>query len=223
LEALEERRDEEAIEWALWQMEEEAIQATSHHLRGSKPLHHRLGYIPPLGTLEPEYDQILWKLQHQDGLTNRIDFTRSLFVALFFACEPNGLDGSVTALTIPPHYTYPTRNPTRRDLDDPRYRRGVAYDVRRDFRQDLDDPRYSSQHAVLVTAWGGTIPRGSATLTCRVPAAQKPMIQNHLERFHAISGETLFPDMRGAIDAQRTRMQQLTQRELLDLTTIPSL
>ena len=207
-------------------MEEQSIQATSYHLRGSKPLYYRPGdYLPPVGRQDPDYDQVLWKLQHQDGMTNRIDFSRSLFVALFFACEPNDQDGSVTALTIQPHYIYPPQNPTRPDLDDPRYRRGFAYEVHNAFRPDLDDYRYRSQHAVLVTAYGGTIPRGPAdpaTRTWQVPAAHKPAIRDYLERFHAISGETLLPDIQGAVSAQRKRMQQLTPRELRELTTNPS-
>ena len=186
-----EKWKENEIEMALLNLEMSFVHSALHHLRGSKALGHAFENLPDRSSLE--YEQVLWKIQHQGGLTNQVDFTRSWLVALFFASEPNGLDGSV--ISLPTHSYYA--------------REGGFI-----FWQDLDEPRLKSQRAVLIHPRGGKIRRDERVQSWKVPEEHKLAIRDYLEQFHGISEESLFPDIQGAVRHQYKRMKNITKCDL---------
>lgn len=191
LACLAEEWEEDEIEWALLNLEIHFVHSALHHLRGSKALGHAFENLPDRSS--SEYKQILWKIQHQGGLTNQVDFTRSWLVALFFASEPNGQDGSV--ISLPTHSYYAQEG-------------GFV------FWQDLDEPRLKSQRAVLIHPQSGEIRRDKSVQSWKVPKGHKLAIRDYLEQFHGISEESLFPDIQGAVRHQHKRMKRITGCDL---------
>lgn len=189
--------DEHDTTWALHRLEDWILQVARQHRRArpSKPL------APPLaGTvLQPDHfdwnsedERALWDLRHHGGPANRIDFSRSLYVALFFACEPatdkdgHERPGAVIALAVDPYYV-----------------------------REFDIPRARSQHAVLIPAAAGILDRCNPALAAwPVPADHKQALRDHLNRMHGISEEVLFPDILGAVRAIPRKLKRATPDEL---------
>ena len=192
--------DDHDTSWALHQLEGWIMQVARQHRRARppKPL------VPPLPGAVPrpdhfdwnyEDERALWVLRHHDGPANRIDFSRSLYVALYFACEPatdkdgHEQPGAVIALAVHPYYV-----------------------------REFDIPRARSQHAVLIPAGAGILNRQDPRLAAwPVPAVHKQALRDYLERMHGISEEVLFPDILGAVRAIPRKLKQATPDELEDL------
>lgn len=166
--------------------EDEKAQLFKEHMARERPLRER----------QLEFARSEWRLQHQDGITNGFDCTRSLPVALWFACQPvvdavgwpkaEDRDGAVIAL-------YP---PRQTDLENPS-----------PSLEGPDDPRYSAQYAVLLPLNNGCLSRHRTERTWRVPAGHKAPLLNYLRAMHSITAESLFPDIQGAVQSQKSRLR----------------
>jgi len=182
-------------------LETQDVRLMQHYLRGTRPLN--MNFERPLDTTSPEYDLVLWKLQHQDGVTNRLDCTRSLPVAIWFACHPafnkdgEELDGAVIALDL---------------------RAEVLRERPSRYSQDLDDPRYHAQHGVLISLHDGILPRSQTARTWQIPVEHKKDLIYYLELMHGITDESMRPDVRAAVEAQESRLHHsLTDEFLQDI------
>ena len=189
--------DDHDTAWALHQLEDQIMQVTRQHRRARppKPLVQPLaGSIPQPDHFDWDYEdeRALWVLRHHDGPANRIDFSRSLYVALYFACEPatnkdgHERPGAVIAMAVHPYYV-----------------------------REFDIPRARSQHAVLISAEAGILDHRDPCLAAwPVPAAHKQALRDHLERMHGISEEVLFPDILGAARSIPRQLKRATPDEL---------
>ena len=183
--------------WALHRLEDWIMQVARQHRRARppKPLAPPLaGAVPQPEHFDWDYEdeRALWILRHHGGPANRIDFSRSLYVALYFACEPatdkdgHEQPGAVIALAVHPYYV-----------------------------REFDIPRARSQYAVLIPAGAGILDRRDPALAAwPVPAAHKKDLRCHLKRMHGISEEVLFPDILGAVRAIPRELKRATPGEL---------
>ncbi len=187
--------DDQHTARALHRLEDQIMQVALQHHR-ARPSKSGSDDVSQTNHDDWNYDDqlILWVLRHHDGPINRIDFSRSLYIALYFACEPatdeNGHEqpGAVIALAVDPYHV-----------------------------REFDIPRARSQHAVLIHAKNGILDRQNPCLAAwPVPAAHKQDLRNHLKQMHAISGEVLFPDIPGAERSISRLLKRATPAELED-------
>lgn len=131
-------------------------------------------------TTEREDFEILTLLQHYGGKTNLIDFTTDYLKALYFACDGSfNRRGRVILLD---------RNRVKGQIEKPRNPRN----------------RVIAQSSIFVRPLNGFIKRREVVVI-PIPSRLKPLILNHLNNHHGISGEVIYNDLHGFI----------TQREIL--------
>ena len=185
--------DDQHTARALHRLEDQIMQVARQHRR-ARPSKPGGDEVPQPVHVDWNYEDqlVMWVLRHHDGPINRIDFSRSLYVALYFACEPatdkNGHEqpGAVIALAVHPDYV-----------------------------REFDIPRARSQRAVLIYAENGILDRQDPGLAAwPVPAAHKQALRGHLEQMHAISEEVLFPDIPGAARSISRKLKRATPDEL---------
>lgn len=138
--------------------------------------------------------EILTDLRHFGAATALVDFSRSLFVALFFACNGEAdKDGRLIALNAA----------GLRDLKDIDYAdRTMDIGVLDPARTALSRPRAEAQSSVFVHAPQGFIPQDRYQ-SFTVPEALKADCLRYLSRFHNIREATVYNDLFGFIDGQR--------------------
>lgn len=134
--------------------------------------------------------EILTDLRHFGGDTTLIDFSRSLFVALFFAC--NGeyeKDGELIMFSTDDH----------RELREISYRERIKeVFLLRPARTPLSRARVESQSSVFVYTPEGYVPR-SCYESFRIPEKLKQKVLKYLQEFHNISENTIYSDLIGFI------------------------
>lgn len=123
--------------------------------------------------------------QHNRGVTPLIDWTEDYLVALLFACNKcYDDDGRVVIL--------------KRDIGDPR----------------IHNPRNPKlrvivQKSVMFWPERGFVEDDMKYVTIK-KSLKKPIL-DHLKKYHAISEETVFPDLHGAIERQNTLKNSYVQ------------
>ena len=143
--------------------------------------------------------ELLGKLQHFRAATFLIDFTYNSQVALWFACEINSkeqVNGKVAAVRNSPYEIKEVLpNDLSKEIDD-------FFQPDEDERHPLYqwqptsiDNRIVRQHSVFLFG-GATI---EAETECIILEKFKKDIRNNLEKFSAISEDTLFPDFDGFV------------------------
>ncbi len=134
--------------------------------------------------------EILTDIQHFGGKTTLIDFSRNLYIALFFACNGKGKEkGEVILLRT---------NGISKHLD-------INYE-KREAIAIIDPPltkssriRVTAQHSVFVRSPYGYIDQERCKFTT-VEFNRKKGILEYLRKFHHISDETIYKDLIGFID-----------------------
>ena len=143
--------------------------------------------------------EILTDLRHHDGKVNLIDFTRSLYVALFFAChgeyqeeggKPQEEDGEVIVLN--------TENlPSQKDVDYEQLKSPSLFIINPSSIQ-ASRSRVIAQHSVFVYSTKGYIEESLYTPE-RIPHGLKKEILHHIKKFHSIDEDSVYNDLIGVI------------------------
>lgn len=142
--------------------------------------------------------EILTDLRHFGGDTTLIDFSHDLFVALYFACNPEiQEDGELIAFSSGSH---------RREKDVKYYEK---HDERRGHivfldsaRTQLSRARVEYQSSIFVHAPKGVIPKCYCKFFS-VPKELKKEMSDHLRDFHNITEDTIYNDLFGFIQNER--------------------
>ena len=142
--------------------------------------------------------EVLTQLQHYGGKTTLIDFTRNIYVALFFACEENpgaeeakGGDGRIVCL----------------DLKDIEPREEIDYGKKEDCKKDGwivpvgKNPRVVFQSSVFVHAPRGYITSGYKTIVVKRKLKNKFLV--YLDQYFDINKESIYNDIHGFIKHYR--------------------
>ena len=143
--------------------------------------------------------ELLGKLQHFRAATFLIDFTYNPQVALWFACEINSKEQVNGKVAVVRNSPYEIKEVLSDDL---------SKEIDEFFQPDEDerhplyqwqptsiDNRIVRQHSVFLFG-GATI---EAETECIILEKFKKDIRNNLEKFSAISEDTLFPDFDGFV------------------------
>ena len=159
----------------MWELQKDIIAQTRRFLPGRQKLgiYEKIfwdrGDHSLMHYIDTEEYEMLCQLQHYGGATNLIDFTTDYFVALFFACEQNYSVGGRIILSEI------TPLPVR-----------------------ISDSRVQAQKSVFVQAPDGFM-KSDHVKQIKIAARLKIPLLLYLKQYHAISSETLFPDIQGAI------------------------
>ena len=162
-------------------IQKELLNAAKKHI-GQLPQDYRVDYTASPGVFREDTDEtndfkILTDIQHYEGKTNLIDFTTDYFIALFFACDGSpDEDGRVILQKtdlIKNWIKYP-QNPRHRVI---------------------------AQKSVFVRPPRGFIEPQEDDIVI-IPANRKPLILQHLRKFHGLSTETIYNDLHGFIRNQ---------------------
>ncbi|MBC6402641.1 MAG: tetratricopeptide repeat protein, partial [Hyphomonadaceae bacterium] len=151
----------------------------------------RLGHYSP-GTSNVE---ILTDLRHYGGPTTLIDFSHSMLVALFFACngEPDK-DGRLIILST-------EGISTLTEIDYSKDRKKIA--MLTPARTQHSRARVDVQSSVFVHAPKGFI--GESTFTSiKIPWELKTECKIYLQRYHNIHDQTVYNDLIGYIENEKT-------------------
>ncbi len=166
-----------SLEWQkqMWELQKDIVIQTRKFLPGRQKLdmYERdfwgQGGYSLMPYIDTEEYEILCQLQHYGGATNLIDFTIDHFVALFFACEQKHSENGCIVLS------------------------GItSLPVR------ISDARVQAQKSVFAQVPNGFMESGHFR-KIEVEAELKIPLLLYLKQCHAISSETLFPDIQGAI------------------------
>ncbi|MBC6428862.1 MAG: FRG domain-containing protein [Cellvibrionales bacterium] len=158
--------------------------------------HARSRYFRPDSTAQ----EILTDLQHFGGLTNLIDFSRNMFVALFFACNgETDKDGYVFVL--------PVQSQTE-DIHDKDTSKSFTF--LEPARTEISRVRVEGQHSVFVYTRYGHVSTGEKYLRkISIPKHLKRPCLKYLAQFCNIRTETVYNDLFGYI-----QNQHLSQRAI---------
>ncbi len=185
-----------SLEWQkqMWELQKDIVIQSRKYLPGRQKLdmYERnfwdQGSYSLMRYIDTEEYEILCQLQHYGGATNLIDFTIDHFVALFFACEKRRSENGCIILSEM------TSLPVR-----------------------ISDARVQAQKSVFVQVPNGFVESGHFR-KIEIEAELKIPLLLYLKQCHAISSETLFPDVQGAIrhwNANQSvsfRMQEASQK-----------
>ncbi len=138
--------------------------------------------------------EILTELQHYGGKTNCIDFSRNLYIALFFACNGNfEKDGELIL------------------LDKNKYSiiKEIKYDQKSESIELIEPAithsskqRVHFQSSVFVRALGGYLKKDDLKILS-IRKDQKQTILTYLEKIHNIKQDTIYNDIFGFIENEK--------------------
>ena len=128
------------------------------------------------------HDDIAHQLQHFQGKTNLIDFTRDIATALFFACDGEHVETGYVYALEPDHW----RNYIITPVNPPN--------------------RVIAQKSVFLAPPQGFVPKGSYIMLAEIPAELKLPILDYLSKHHGISKASIYNDIHGFI-RQRTTIK----------------
>ena len=130
--------------------------------------------------------EILTELQHRGGSTNLIDFTTDYLIALFFACDgSHDKPGRVILLE----------------------KQSENYKIE---RASKAIGRAESQKSIFVQSDTGFIEPEQYEVIC-IPSDLKTHILDYLQKHHDISTKTIYNDLQGFIENQRTHRSVYTE------------
>ena len=123
-------------------------------------------------------------IQHFGGRTNLIDFSTSIWVALFFSTHrPPLRDGRVLILALSDAGEY------------------EVFDNMDRVHSDARD-RIGNQKSVFVSPAAGYLHPGNFTSVIRIPNDLKGRLRSYLSEIHGIRPQSMFPDIHGFIREQ---------------------
>ena len=136
--------------------------------------------------------EILTDLRHYEGKVNLIDFTRSLYVALFFAChgDPQEEDGEVIMWNI-------EKLISRKDIDYGKLKSPSLFIIDPS-KTRASQPRVIAQHSVFVYSTEGYINK-SRYISEKIPHSLKDAMLQHIRKFHSIDQDSIYNDLFGFI------------------------
>ena len=154
-------------------------------------------YFPPHTTnLE-----ILSDLRHFGGDTTLIDFSRDLFVALFFACDEElGKNGELIIFPIAEAKNADLSYFSSSNNDEHQPPKKMMSLITPTLTQ-VNKARVIAQKSVFIHAPKGFISPSSCEII-PIKSTLKQLILNFLKRFHDIDERTIYPDLHGFIAAQ---------------------
>lgn len=125
------------------------------------------------------------QLQHFQGKTNLIDFTRDIATALFFACDAHHQE---------PGYVYALEPAMWRDC----------------IITPVNPPhRVIAQKSVFLSPPQGFVPEGEYRILDKIPAEMKLPILDYLRKYHGITKASIYNDIHGFIRQRATIKQTL--------------
>ncbi len=142
--------------------------------------------------------EVLTELQHYGGKTTLIDFTRNLFIALFFACEryPDKASRVILLDTA--------------ELKEKEYTEAGKIDSEGGYeilRPAGRNTRAVFQSSIFVRACKGYIEKDRFK-EIRIEEGLKDEILSYLERYHGINRDTIYNDLHGFIENRRNSYVQ---------------
>ena len=148
-------------------------------------------------TPETTNAKVLTELRHFGAHTTLIDFSHSLFVALFFACNgEHDKDGCVYALDT-------SGIQTLEDIDYEKQRNNLGIALLDPIRTPLSQARTQAQSSVFVHAPRGKVVKEDGLLCFPVPEPLREKCLEYLKRLDNISVDTIYNDLIGFITNER--------------------
>ncbi len=137
--------------------------------------------------------EVLTDLQHFHGKTNLIDFSRNLYIALFFACDgEHHEDGELILLDSA------MIGKERQEIDYTELRSSSVPFPIEPANTQISQKRVTSQSSVFVYPPSGYINKDLCKIIS-VPADLKQSILDHLREVHNIHTDTIYNDLIGFI------------------------
>ena len=138
--------------------------------------------------------EVVTELQHYKGKTNLIDFSRNLYIALFFACEARTKEkGRIIAVNI--------ANLKTTKIDYKKNKEKI-------FKEDIlaeptgKNPRVIFQSSVFVHPYKGYLEKEQYT-SFIIEARLKEKILEYLKKFCNITTKSIYNDLHGFIEEQK--------------------
>ena len=153
-------------------------------------------YFPP----HSSNIEILSDLRHFGGDTTLIDFSKDLFVALFFACNGE-LDKDGELIAFPTAKAETSNDDYFRDNSDKSVSLPKKISLIEPIQTQTNKARVIAQKSVFIHAPEGFI-LSSLCKIISIKSELKKQILTFLKRFHDIEERTIYPDLHGYIDAQ---------------------
>ena len=142
--------------------------------------------------------EVLTELQHYGGRTSLIDFTRNLFIALFFACDGH-LDEPGRVIS------FDTSGLEEKEHTEAgRISSDSGYEI---LCPAGKNPRAVFQSSVFVRAAKGYIEEGRFK-EIRIEGGLKDEILSYLKRYHGIDRDTIYNDLHGFIENRKNNYVQ---------------
>ena len=138
--------------------------------------------------------EVVTELQHYKGKTNLIDFSRNLYIALFFACEARTKEkGRIIAVNI--------ANLKTTKIDYKKNKEKI-------FKEDIlagptgKNPRVIFQSSVFVHPYKGYLEKEQYT-SFIIEARLKEKVLEYLKKFCNITTKSIYNDLHGFIEEQK--------------------
>ena len=138
--------------------------------------------------------EVVTELQHYKGKTNLIDFSRNLYIALFFACETRTKEkGRIIAVNI--------ANLKTTKIDYKKNKEKI-------FKEDIlaeptgKNPRVIFQSSVFVHPYKGYLEKEQYT-SFIIEARLKEKVLEYLKKFCNITTKSIYNDLHGFIEEQK--------------------
>ncbi len=149
--------------------------------------------------------EVLTELQHHGGKTSLIDFTRNIFIALFFACDESSGFGVRISGARPDEMIESSESgriilfdatdiPRPKDMEDQH-----DYAI---FIPPGKNPRVVFQSSVFVRSAKGYIEEDKYR-SIAIEKDIKPYALDYLDRYHGINSDTIYNDLQGFIRNQQ--------------------
>lgn len=138
--------------------------------------------------------EMLTDLQHYHGKTNLIDFSRNLYIALFFACDGEHKEEPGELIIVDP----PKIGEKRQEVDHTKLQSSSDPFPIEPANTQTSQKRVAFQNSVFVYPPSGYINKNLCKII-RVPAYLKRPILGHLREIHNIHTGTIYNDMIGFI------------------------
>lgn len=145
----------------------------------------------------PRLRRMMIRLQHQEIPTNFQDWTRDLYVALYFACrKSSACNGRVWFMPL--GGSLRSGIPLRKDL------KSLHYLL---FEQDQTYPRMQVQSGVSLWLHGGRVAwkEEDRVYGVTIPKAHKEPLLRYLRLGHDLESRTLFADWPGVVESLKAR------------------
>ena len=147
--------------------------------------------------------EVLTELQHHGGKTSLIDFTRNMFIALFFACDESyGLEASKSGGMTESSESggriilfNTTGIPEPKDIED-----NHDYAIYTSFSKN---PRVVFQGSVFIRAAKGYIEEDKY-ISIPIEGDIKSYALDYLDKYHGINSDTVYNDLQGFIRNQQS-------------------